>query len=136
VTENGIVQLVQGNAAVAALCTSGGGFLAELPKGQPLPSWTYQTISNVPEGRALASIGGLRRWHVQIDCFGYAASDVISLSEAVIQSLNGFKGALSDTDKTSVDSAFWIDSHDPEFDSVSRTWRRVIEFEVFYTSQF
>jgi hypothetical protein len=136
VIEQGIVQLLTANAGVAALTPAGGGFLAELPKGQTLPSWTYRGVSNVPVARGLNVVAGLRTWHVQIDCYGYSAADVLALAGALGLALNGYHGTLSDGGSTIVDSAFWSDAHDPEFDSDSRTWRRVLEFEVNYVSQF
>ena len=43
--EQGFVQLVQDTSAVKAIATS-GGFLAELPKDQVLPSWSYTTVAD------------------------------------------------------------------------------------------
>ena len=133
--EQGLVQLVQGNADVAALAVNGGGWLATLPKGQTLPSWTYQVISAIP-ALTLTTVTGLQPSRWQIDCYGMEAADVVNLSKAINGALHGFRGTLADPDNTYVDSAFRSDLHDPEYDPASRTWRRVIEFEIHYVSQF
>jgi hypothetical protein len=43
--EQGFVQLVQGTSAVNTIAAT-GGFLAELPKDQALPSWSYTTVAD------------------------------------------------------------------------------------------
>lgn len=134
--EQGIVERVNSNSAVAALLGSPGGSLAQVPKGAALPTWTYQTVSNISLSRNLTGVAGLRMWRVQVDCYGYAAADAVNLSKAIAVALNGFKGTLADPDSTIVDSAFLSDIHDPAYDEASRTWRRIIEFEVNYVSQF
>ena len=134
--EQGLVRLVNGDSTVAALLGSPGGSLAQVSKGAVLPTWTYQTVSNPSLSRSLTTFAGLRMWRVQIDCYGNAAADVVNLSKAIIAVLNGYKGTLSDPDSTVADSIFWSDGHDPTLDEASRTWRRVLEFEVNYVSPF
>jgi hypothetical protein len=137
VIEQGISRLVQSAAAVAAIAKHGGGYLRQLPKGQVLPSWTYTTVSNADlAGQTLTSVAGLRTWRAQIDVYGSEAADTVTLSKAIKVVLNGYRGTLADADQTIVDSAFWLDSHDPEYDEASRSWRRVNEFQVNYVSQF
>ena len=66
--EQGFVQLVQGTSAVKAIATA-GGFLAELPKDQALPSWSYTTVADSAD-YVLAGPVDLGSWNVQIDCAG------------------------------------------------------------------
>ncbi len=65
--EQGFVQLVQGTSAVNAIAAT-GGFLAELPKDQALPSWTYTTVADSAD-YVLAGPVDLGSWNVQVDCY-------------------------------------------------------------------
>jgi hypothetical protein len=137
VIEQGLVKLVQtGLAASSPPIVLMGGFLATLPKGQVLPSWTYQMVSAVPDRTLDNAKGGLFAGRIQIDCYGAEADDAVSLSWAIARVLNGQRGTLADADGTYLDSAFLSDTHDPEVDEASRTWRRVIEFDICYKVVF
>jgi hypothetical protein len=46
--------------------------------------------------------------------------------------LNGFSGVLPDPDSTFVSSCFTSDEMD-FFDEASRTYRRMIEYEIFFS---
>lgn len=127
--------LVNGDADVAAMLPAPGGFLGGLPKGTALPSWTYRWASDVTTGRSLQCHTGLTYARVQIDCYGYQRTDAVILGRAISKKLNGYRGVLADPDATIVDSIFSSDKHDPEEDTDSRTWRRVLEFEVNYVGQ-
>jgi hypothetical protein len=127
--EQGLVALVQGDARVFSVC-SAGGFFAELPKGQALPSWTYTFVSDVP----LYSLDGpnpLAMRRLQIDSFGTVAADSIRLAAAIDGVLSGYAGPLSDPDHTVVQGCFRSNLID-FFDNASRTYRRMLEYELWF----
>jgi hypothetical protein len=64
VIEQGFVQFVQGAAGVNTIAAT-GGFLAELPKDQALPSWSYTTVADSAD-YVLAGPVDLGSWNVQI----------------------------------------------------------------------
>src|SRR6185437_13626272 len=104
--EEGLVTLVQGNAGVSAIAAA-GGFFAELPKGQPLPSWTYLVVSDNADYTLDGPMSlGSRR--MQIDCYGDAAAQAIRLAKAIDNLLSGYRGTLADPDSTIVQGCFRI----------------------------
>ena len=127
--DEGLIILVQGNAGVLAIAPT-GGYLAEQPKDDALPSWGQKTISN-PSYSTLASFTGLtmRRW--QVDCYANDGADAIGLARAIDAVLNGFRGVLADPDATYVDHCFRSDLID-FFDEAGRTYRRMLEYEVWF----
>lgn len=129
--EQGLVKLVQDNSGVAAIATQGGGFLVELPKGQVLPSWTYQRVSTVPN-TTLLSTKGLRIARFQIDCYGAQAADALNLRIAIANVLDGYQGTLPDPDSTFVSSCIPSDEMDYPYDEASRTWRSMLEYEIAF----
>lgn len=131
--EEGFVKLVQGAPAVAALATV-GGFFAELPKDQPLPTWTYTVISNVSNYGLSASppTVGLNMNRMQVDCFAAEAADAIKLARAIDDVLSGYRGILTDADATRVHGCFQSDVMD-FFDDQSRTYRRMLEYELWFS---
>ena len=138
--EQGLVKLIQSNSGVQAVLASGtpgispGGYLDALPKDEPLPSWIYRVISIVPQYGLLGQ-PGLTFMRYQVDCFSYDRPGVVNLTKAIFSALSGYKGTLSDPDSTGVDSVFWSDEMDFDFDPNSRIFRRMIEFEInFYRS--
>lgn len=128
--EQGLISLVQGNAAVSAIAVSGGGYFAELPKDAALPSWTYAFISGVP-GLTLASPENLTHARYQVDCYGAVAADAIRLARAIHSVLNGFRGTLTDPDSTKVQGCFQSNLID-FFDDASRTYRRLLEYQLWF----
>ena len=117
--EQGLVQLVQGTPAVSAICAA-GGFFAELPKGQRLPSWTYLTVSDPGNYILTGPEAGMRR--VQIDCYGTIAADAMRLAGAIDSLLSGFRGTLTDPDTVFVQGCFRSNLID-FFDADGRTYR-------------
>jgi hypothetical protein len=134
VIEQGIVALVNASPAVAALYPPGGtgGFFGSLPKDQKLPSWRYKVISPTPISRTLAPQRQLvcARW--QIDCFGTTGAQAIALAKAIDDVLSYFSGALPDPDCTQVNLVLNSGGGDDEFDDTSRTFRRMVEYELFF----
>lgn len=130
--EQGIAMLVQGNAAVAAIATSGGGFLVQLPKGQLdlAPTWTLAVITDATD----YSLGGtvdLGNTTIQIDVFAKDAASVIGLARAINAVLSGLKGALDDPDAVYVNGCFQTGKTD-FFDDAGRTYRRMLEYQIFH----
>jgi uncharacterized protein DUF3168 len=131
VIEQGLVRLLQGNAGVAAIVGTKGGYFADLPKDAVLPSWTYAFVSTIPEV-TLAGAGKLARGRLQIDCYGTSAQ-AIGLAAAINSLLNGFRGTLTDPDSTRVQGCFQSNAID-FFDSDSRTYRRMLEYQLWFGS--
>jgi hypothetical protein len=125
--ESGIVKLVMGDPAVTAVALT-GGFLLELPKDEPLPSWCYRSISDQGDYGLRGEHGFVTR-RLQIDCFGNAKADVLLLARAINKVLSGYKGTLADTDQTTVFGCFRSDLQD-FFDDPGRTPRRMLEYEI------
>src|SRR5437764_1980125 len=96
--EQGFVELVQGTLAVKAIATA-GGFLAELPKDQALPSWSYTTVADSAD-YVLAGPVDLGSWNVQIDCYAATREQVVLLAAAIDAVLNGSAGKLADRGPT------------------------------------
>jgi len=127
--EQGIVLLVQADTSVAAIAAA-GGFFAQLPKDQALPSWTYRLVADKSSYTFVGPVAvGSRR--LQIDCYGYAAADCILLGNAIDAVLSGFKGTLNDPDATIVQGCFRTNGMD-FFDEVSRTFRRMLEYDLWF----
>ena len=126
--EQGFVQLVQGASAVQAIAAT-GGFLAELPKDQALPSWSYTTIADSAD-YVLAGPVDLGSWNVQIDCYAATREQAVLLAAAIDTVLNGYAGTLADPDQTVVQGIFRINKRD-FFDDARRTYRRMLEYEVW-----
>lgn len=131
--EQGIVKLVQEDADVAAIATAGGGYFAQLPKGQALPSWSYQVVSSPPQRTLLNERFEFMR--LQIDCYGDIGADAVRLAKSIDAVLDGYRGTLSDSDATQVDSCFQSDVKDFPLSDASRSFRRMLEYEIhFYRS--
>lgn len=108
--------------------------MVELPKDSALPSWSYHFFGGAPIS-SLVTIGGLRFRHLQIDSFGSAdarGADCIFLSSAIDHVLHGYQGRLSDTNATYVDSISLSDEPMDFFDDARRTYRRMMEYEVWF----
>jgi hypothetical protein len=127
--EQGLVELVQGTAAVSAIALD-GGFQSSAPKGTALPTWTYTIVSDVAD-YTLDGSQGLTMRRVQIDCYGASSAARILLAQAIDTVLSGYAGVLTDPDSTRVYGCFrssMIDFFDPD----SRTFRRMIEYEIWF----
>lgn len=127
--EEGIVRLLQTTPAVSAIAPV-AGFFAELPKDNPLPSWTYITVSQaITSGLTFAD--GLRTRRIQLDCYGFLAADAIALAKAIDKVLLGYTGTLPDADHTFVNVILLEDQMD-FFDDARRSYRRMLEYEIVY----
>jgi len=131
--EKGLVDLVQGTAAVSAIAAT-GGFLLTLPKAALLPNWTYFIVSDVPNYTLIGPVELTFR-RIQIDCYGNTGQEVIRLANAINTVLSGFSGTLtvnsSPVDTTYVHAIFRSNTID-FFDDAGRTYRRMIEFEIWF----
>ena len=75
---------------------------------------------------------------MQIDVYGYESgqgADVLTIAQQIDAILNGFRGTLSDPNSTYVDSCFTSDKKDFPFDPDARTYRRMLEYEIWYARQ-
>ena len=129
--ELGVVQLVKSSASVIAIAPV-GGFFAQLPNDQSLPSWTYLGVSQTAN-YDLVSPTSLYMRRVQIDCYGKTAADSIVLAKAIDNVLNGYRGTLTDPDHVFVDGCFQTNLID-YFDPDSRTFRRMLEYQLWFTT--
>jgi len=124
----GIVKLV--NAGLSSPPSTIGGFFVELPKDQPLPSWTYLSAGQTSD-TTLTSSKGLNRRRLQIDCYGTTAAEAITLGAEIDAVLNGYAGRLPDPDATFVSSCLSTDVMD-FFDDARRSYRRMLEYEILF----
>lgn len=129
--EEGIAKLVQSDPTVLALCPT-GGFYSTLPKGQPLPSWSYIVVSEVTQYTLIARTDLTER-RLQIDMYGMKGADVLNLARAIDNVLSGYRGTLTDPDATVVQGCFRSNELD-FFDADSRTYRRMLEYELQYNN--
>lgn len=125
--EDGICMLVQADPTVLAQCPLGGFYLS-LPKGTPLPSWSYQVISE-PTDYTHAGRTDLTERRLQIDIHGMGGAEVLNLARAIDNVLSGYHGVLPDPQATNVQGIF-RDNQIDLFDDASRTYRRVLEFFI------
>jgi hypothetical protein len=129
--EQGLVLLVQGNTAVSAIAPA-GGFLAQLPKDFPLPSWTYEVVSD-PTDYELQGPVSQSSTRFQFKCFGASGADAIRLAKAINIVLNGYHGTLTDADATVVHGCFKTNSID-FFDDNARNYIRILEYLICFDS--
>lgn len=122
------------NARLSSPPSTIGGFLDVLPKNQALPSWSYSVVSFVPQ-LGLLTTTGLAFLRLQIDVYGFEAqqgADVLTIAQQIDVTLNGFRGTLADPDSTYIDSCFTSDKKDFPFDPDARTYRRMLEYEIWF----
>lgn len=124
----GLVRLVQGNAAVLALCPI-GGFADQLPKDFVLPAWIYKSVSLSRDYTLTGA--GTNSMRYQVDCFGDDALAAVNLSKAVDDVLGNFHGTLTDSDSTLVDSCLLADRM-TFFDEAARSFRVMTEYTIWY----
>jgi len=127
--EQGLVELVQADPAVSALCPV-GGFLSELPQTATLPSWVYSTIS-LSRTYPLTNVEQLTMRRIQIDVIAATSASAITLANAIDAVLSGYRGTLPDPDSTVVQGIF-TDSMSDFFDPTARNFRRSIDYIVWY----
>lgn len=71
---------------------------------------------------------------LQVDVYGYEVqqgADVLTVGKQIDTILNGFRGTLQDPDHTFVDSCFTADIKDFPLDPEARTYRRMLEYEIW-----
>lgn len=130
--EQGLVLLVNADVTVSAIIAKDGGFFAQLPKDFPLPSWTYDTVSD-PAGYLLSQPETVGQRRIQIDCYGNTAAEAILLAKAIDDLLSGYVGTLPDPDATHVQGCFRTNLLD-FFDVDPRTPRRMLEYLIWSNS--
>jgi hypothetical protein len=133
VIEQGLQMLVQADAVVAALCAA-GGYPGEVPKGAPLPSWSYRFFGGSPN-KALGTVGGLTMRRCEIECYGDGvdgAAQAMGLMRAIDAVLDGYYGVLPDDDETRVDSCLRSDEPMDSTDPERRAFRRKREYEIWF----
>lgn len=127
--EQGFVALLTANPNVVAAAPV-GGFLAQLPQDQALPSWSYTTVAD-PTDYTLKGPVGLSERRIQIDCYGNTGAETITLASAIDAVLSGYMGTLPDG--THVQGCFHLNTMDV-FDEESRTFRRMLEYSLWYVT--
>lgn len=130
--ESGLVQLLNNDPGVSAITPTGGFGFDELAKNMCLPSWAFRFVG----GRSyvtLRSAQGLRWRRLEIHCMAGDADTTIGLAIAINAVLEGFSGLLPDNaPSTMVDSIFNTNTPVDFFDAGTRTYRRVLEYQVTF----
>ncbi|HTF64547.1 MAG TPA: hypothetical protein VK638_17835 [Edaphobacter sp.] len=129
--DQGLVLLLQGSPAVAAIAPT-GGFNTQLPPDKQLPSWTFQLISS-PSDLTLQGPISLTMARYQFDCYGQTKAQTILLAKAINDVLDGFAGMLTDPDATIVQVAVRSNMLD-FFDDDARNYRRMLEYQIQYVA--
>ncbi len=127
--EQGITLMVMADATVKSLCAA-GGFMGTLPKDQALPSWTYKVISDT-SSISLKGRNKLTGQRWQVDVYGSDPASCISLASAVDAVLDTANGTLADVDATVLQLCVRCGKED-FFDDVNRTYRRMLEYELWF----
>jgi hypothetical protein len=130
--EAGLVALINADAGVQAITTT-GGYLSELPPNATLPSWTHSVISE-PVDYLLTGPDTLVKRRVQIDAYSQSPDTCLTLSYAIEQVLSGYSGTLQDTAATVV-ALVAKDNMTDFFDDDARNYRRSVDYFVFYYKQ-
>lgn len=130
--ETGIVQMLNADPGVSSITTTGGFGFDELAKNMCLPSWAFRFAG----GRSfvtLQSAQGLRWRRLEIHCMAGDADTTMQLAIAINVVLEGFSGLLPDDQPgTMVDSIFTSNTPVDFFDAGTRTYRRVLEYQVTF----
>jgi hypothetical protein len=124
--EQGFVALVNSDAGVSAVGSS-GGYFAQLPKDK-IPGWTYLVVSD-PSDYTLQGAVELSGMRLQVDCYGSTAAQAITLAKAIDRLLSGYQGTLPDG--TVVQGCFRTNRLS-FFDDNARNYRRMLEYEIWY----
>jgi hypothetical protein len=114
---------------VAAIAAT-GGYLQVLPKDLELPSWTQQLITEETD-YTLLDVVNLRQRRIQIDCYADDPDDCIALANAIDAVVNGYHGTLTDADSTVVQGIFQSTAFG-FYDGASRSYRRTLEYDVWF----
>src|SRR6218665_2097348 len=93
--------LLTGSAAITAIAPSTRVSWGVLAQGSPLPALILNVISNT-DGLTQQGPDGLWQGRVQVDCYGAKYAEALSLANAVIALLHGyragaFRGIFLDT---------------------------------------
>jgi hypothetical protein len=132
--EEGLSLLLEADPTVASLAAT-RDYLVQLPEGTVTPAWTYMIVSDHPK----YTMDGKRTRVVslQIDCYaneedcgGGARDAALGLGYAIDAILSGFRGVLTDSDSTYIDTCFQTDMETPAEDPWSRSFRMMLEYEL------
>lgn len=127
--EQGLVMLVE--SEIAPFAPPQTSYLAQLPKDQATPAWTYRFVSIKPNYTLTSARPGLTMRRMEIESFANNAADALNLADAIDNVLSGYRGTLADPDRTVVDSCFQSDLED-FFDEERRSYRRVFEYQLWF----
>lgn len=125
--EVGLAALLNTTPAIQAICGARIYPVALLPNAS-YPALTFQLISATPDPTFDTS--GFQRWRIQFDCFGEAYADASGLRKALIKTLNGYQGLLSDG--TNLQNAEFLQLID-FFNDNARIFRCMVEFYLYFT---
>lgn len=123
----GLFHLLSTATAITDICQT-RIFPVLLPTGPDYPAVTYQLISATPQPTLNTS--GFQRWRIQFDCWGKSYADAAGLRAALVKTLNGFQGVLSDG--TRLQNADFLQLTD-FFADDARVYRCMVEFYLYFT---
>lgn len=123
----GLWHLLSTTAAITAICKT-RIYPIILPPDPTWPAMTYQIIAATPE--PTLDTAGFQRWRLQFDCWANTYADAASLRAALIRTLNGYQGTLSDG--TLLQDAEFIQVTD-FFADDARVYRCMVEFYLYFT---
>jgi hypothetical protein len=122
----GIFTLLSTTAAITSICQT-RIYPVILPTGPTLPALTYQLIA--AKTNPTFETSGMQRWRIQFDCWAETYADAAGLRKALIQTLNGYQGTLSDgTVLQNADLQQIVDF----FEDNARVFRCMVELYMYF----
>jgi len=123
----GLFSLLSGFSGITAL--AGTRFYPiTVPENPTLPAIRYLYVGGSSDPTFETS--GLQKLRIQFDCLGATADDADALRTALIQALNGYRGALSDG--TYLQLADLLGPGTDFFDNDARQYRCIVEFYLYF----
>lgn len=124
--EDAIYSRLTNDATVSGLVSSRVYPFATVPQSPTYPYVTYQLINLVERSRSMTADDGLRKDRYQIDVWSESYSEMVSLSNAVNDSLNRWSGTEA---SVTVQGSYHEDSRDLHEDEL-RIYRRSLDYEI------
>jgi hypothetical protein len=136
VIEQGLFKLIQSDAGVSALVTmtkGNGLYWILVPKGAMYPVIVLQRVVT-NDVHTMGGDPGIREALFQVDCYSSQYLNARAISTAVRNCLEYYKGVLSDSDSTVVESILTSKDWDLSYEegSVGFVYRAMLEFRIWY----